>query len=157
MRVFIAGPSSGFEKLNFPAFDKAELYLLSQAHCDLLVINPANHRRESMMVEEHKYPTGNLVADGTHSPMQAHGYCCVSIPWDVDQISQCNILALLPGYEKSQYACQLLGLANMMGKMILHIPGAVVDEPLPDDDGGDDDEPAVLAMLPNDPDAGEAA
>ncbi len=158
MKVFLIGPMAQLPGLNFLAFDKAELYLVSQSHCDMLVVNPATYRQEDYFIEPHKLPHGNFVVDMGWTPMQAHGLCCKTIPRDVDEMGQCHAVALIPGYEQSQYAIQLLCLARMMGKLEMLIPGAVSDTPLPALSAGDDDEtegdPAtIVPMVP----PGEAA
>lgn len=81
-KIYIAGPMSGLADYNYPAFDYAEGVLCDM---DLDVVNPARLGRELLK--------------NNHHPSYAD-YLRVGIT----ALINCNVVVLLPGWEKSNGA-----------------------------------------------------
>lgn len=104
--VYIAGPMTGVEDFNFPAFDDAEKDLMDRGWA---VISPAS------MDREHGFDPKKDSADA--EMMQA------VIDRDVDAIlHKADALALLPGWEKSTGANAEIALAKWKGIKIYIYP-----------------------------------
>ena len=87
-RVYLAGPMSGIEALNFPAFHKAAASLRASGYD---VVNPA---------EINSDPNA-----GWNACMRA----------DIAQLVTCDRIALLPGWEKSKGARLEKHIATELG------------------------------------------
>lgn len=87
MKIYLAGPMRGYDRLNFPAFDRARDYLGYLGHDP---VSPADMDRE-IGVDEHttELPTGFV-----HDALKR----------DFAAILTCDAIALLPGWEASSGA-----------------------------------------------------
>jgi hypothetical protein len=96
MRIYLAGPMSGIEALNFPAFAKAAAYLRAAGH---EVINPAEENPDH----------GMAWADALRA--------------DIPLLLTCEAIALLPGWEESKGARLEHHIARELGMRVMHLPG----------------------------------
>lgn len=99
-RVYIAGPMTGIEEHNYPAFNEAAKTL---REAGWHVENPADHG----VVE------GAQWADYLH--------------YDLGRLATCSALYLLPGWEKSRGACLEVLVAKELGMTIGYHLGAEVE------------------------------
>lgn len=113
MKVYIAGPMTGFASYNFPAFDGAAKYLRG---CGYAVINPAELDRDTGFDPEHD-------AAGT-------AFLRGALRRDLSAICECDGVAVLPGWQQSLGACIEVALAVRLG---LRIIDAETTEDLTDD------------------------
>lgn len=96
-RCYLAGPMSGIEALNFPAFHVAAARLRATG---LEVINPAE-----------------IVPDQT-----AKWEDCMRA--DIAALVTCDRIALLPGWQKSRGATLEHHIATALGMEVVHLEGA---------------------------------
>lgn len=113
--VYIAGPMRGIPHFNFPVFDAAKAYLLQMGYD---VLSPADFDRD-------------LDGFDPFTPEYETAEGCADFPGDMDfkrvvtrdltAVTQCDAVALLPGWEKSKGAVAEIAVANWMGKPLLHL------------------------------------
>lgn len=96
-RYYVAGPMSGYEYYNYPAFDAAEKYLVAIGH---KVITPANLSRE--------------IGTDPIQPMDVYAKA------DIEAIFCADTLYFLKGWEKSVGARAEHALAVWLGKEIYY-------------------------------------
>lgn len=77
MKLYIAGPMTGIENLNFPAFHREAAYFRGQGH---EVVNPAE----------------------INTDPHAQWHICMRA--DIREMVTCDSIAMLPGWEKSKGA-----------------------------------------------------
>lgn len=101
-RVYLAGPMRGYRYFNFPNFD---FYALKWRRAGYKVVNPAELDRVQAHVHEYtkKYPKGFL-----RDAMKR----------DLTSICDCDIIALLKGWERSAGVKVELELAKLLGLKI---------------------------------------
>lgn len=93
MTIYLSGPMRGVPQFNFPAFFEAEQRLRDLGHT---VINPARHDEEMYpdIASWEGFDTGNIdecsVFDIKHAIM-----------WDLEQVAECDAIAMLPGWQSS--------------------------------------------------------
>lgn len=87
MRIYISGPMSGLQDLNFPAFHAAAAELRARRY---EVVNPAEINPDSLM---------------------SWAQCMRA---DIKALCDCDALALLPGWERSKGAHLELHLAHRL-------------------------------------------
>lgn len=92
MRVYIAGPMSGIQALNFPAFHAAAARLRAEGFD---VVNPAEINPDP--------------AAGWEACMRA----------DIAQLITCDAIALLPGWQRSRGATLEHHIATALGLAIV--------------------------------------
>lgn len=92
MIVYISGPMTGYEDLNFPEFEKAADRLRQQGH---VVISP--HEIDQ--------------------PVKTWEACMKE---DIKQLMRCSTVAVLPGWEQSKGARIEVELARSLGMRIIH-------------------------------------
>lgn len=99
--IYIAGPMRGLPHCNFPAFDEA-----SKAWGELgwMVISPAELDREH-----------GFFGEGTEPGKQ---FLREAILRDLNGISVCTAIVLLPGWEQSKGVAVELALARFLGLKI---------------------------------------
>lgn len=97
MRIYIAGPCTGIEALNYPAFSAAAARLRAEGHD---VINPA---------ENPEPPCGSWT-----------GYMRMSVA----QVATCEAVAMLPGWESSKGASLERHIARALGMQVVYLAGA---------------------------------
>lgn len=97
MRVYIAGPMTGFPEYNFPAFHEAARVWRSQGHD---VVNPAE------MDEQ---------LDGFNPKADAAKPHEVYMRRDLPALCGCDAVALLPGWRDSKGARNEVAVARMCG------------------------------------------
>lgn len=96
MRIYVAGPMTGYPDLNFPAFHAAAAALRAQGHH---VENPAE----------------------INADPKAQWLDCMRM--DITRLVTCDAVYLLPGWEKSRGAKVEHGLAVGLGFQIINPEG----------------------------------
>jgi len=111
VKIYLAGPMTGYDLWNFPAFYAATTALRAKGHT---VWNPAE------MDEAFGFdPTCATLPEGfTRQAMRRDATC----------ICEADAIALLPGWEKSRGVAVELALANYLGLAVLD---ATTGEPMP--------------------------
>lgn len=116
MKIYLSGPMSGYENYNFPAFDYAADLLRAQGH---EVFSPADNDRVRGLTGEVgvPFPPGvnvrTLLKDDT-------AYIC----------DHADLIACLPGYEKSPGATAENALARAIGLSVLILGKTYAPGPL---------------------------
>jgi len=100
MTLYLAGPMTGYDSFNFPAFMSAARKLRDKGYT---VINPA----ERDMIEDGFNPDTDTPKDIAH--YMAHDLPCVCM---------CDGVAVLPGWKQSKGACIEVSVARAVGKPI---------------------------------------
>lgn len=95
--VYLAGPMSGYEEHNFPAFNAAAADLRSQGY---FVINPADH---------------GVVPGAEWADYLRH---------DIAKLAACESIALLPGWIRSEGARLEVVIAQSLGMGFIYTEGA---------------------------------
>lgn len=98
-RVYLAGPMTGHENHNFPAFHAAAERLRASG---LEVVNPADH--------------GLVDGLGWADYMR----------WDLVKLAGCHSVYVLPGWEKSKGASLEVAIAHALGMPLFTVDGAPV-------------------------------
>lgn len=93
-KVYISGPMTGYENFNYPAFNQAEERLKAAGH---EVENPA------------KNPDPD--------PKTWENFMRMALK----QLCECDIVVVLPGWEKSRGAVIEVGLAETLGMKVYEI------------------------------------
>lgn len=109
-RCYIAGPMRDRPFYNAPAFDKAAAVLRSRGYD---VLNPVDFDRESYQVDFSLYPQGNEEIPGL--PPLAD-----LLLRDLEYVSMCEAIVLLPGHENSKGARTEKAFAEFCGLRILY-------------------------------------
>jgi len=102
IKVYIAGPMRGIPWYNFPAFDEAERRGRELGHA---IVSPATLDRELGFDERRDVPT--------KADLRA------MIVRDVVELSKCDAIALLPGWEKSTGVAVELAVARFLSLKVL--------------------------------------
>lgn len=103
IRTYVAGPMRGIDNFNFPAFDAAAAYLRALGHD---VVNPADLGRAQGF-------------DGTGSVTEVERRDMMRR--DIYELTTCDSLALLPGWENSPGARLERKVAEETGIDVYHI------------------------------------
>lgn len=98
-RVYLAGPMTGHENHNFPAFHAAAERLRGSG---LEVVNPADH--------------GLVSGLGWSDYMR----------WDLVKLAGCHAVYVLPGWEKSKGASLEVSIARALGMPVFTVAGAAL-------------------------------
>lgn len=106
MKVYIAGPMSGYEEWNFPAFFKAEEELLS---IGVDVINPAHN--DGPNLEEAMKSAG--------TPDRPNHTWSWYMRRDLPHIMSCDAVCVLEGWQKSKGARLEVHVARALGMPVL--------------------------------------
>lgn len=106
MRLYIAGPMSGFDQHNFPAFDAARDVLVACGH---EVISPADITRGSGVP---------FTTDGVSTPEQYAAF----LRLDVAALLTVDAVAVLRGWQRSRGAKLEVHIAQTLGLPILRVP-----------------------------------
>lgn len=93
-RAYISGPMRGLHNFGFDQFDSAAHWLRWFTAWD--IVNPAEHDREVYPNIE-QWP-GFALGDSSLCP---DFDLYAALRWDIRQITECDILLLLPGWERS--------------------------------------------------------
>lgn len=101
MKVYIAGPMTGIEDFNFPAFHAAAAHLRANGY---EVVNPAEVNPDTTLTWEQ----------------------CMRL--DIPQLCTCDAIALLPGWENSRGARLECHLAEALGMPQVRFGHAVTGE-----------------------------
>lgn len=125
LRLYLAGPMTGCEHFNFPAFRRAAAALRSAGH---EVRSPAENDANQGFDET----TGTLAGWRAEDAWR----------WDTDAVFWCQGVALLSGWERSQGALVEANLAEMIGRKLFACSEDGRLEPLPE-------KSARSAMLPS--------
>jgi hypothetical protein len=92
-RLYLAGPMTGLEDFNFPAFNKMAADLRARGYT---VENPAEH---------------GVVADAEWADYMAY---------DLTRLGLCGMIALLPGWEGSEGAKLEVQIAHRLGMTVVN-------------------------------------
>jgi hypothetical protein len=92
-RLYLAGPMTGFEDFNFPAFNKMAADLRAKGY---IVENPAEH---------------GVVVDAEWRDYMAY---------DLTRLGLCGLVAVLPGWENSKGARLEVHIARELGMSVLN-------------------------------------
>lgn len=109
-RVYLAGPMRARPFYNAPAFDKAAATLRSRGY---EVLNPVDFDRESYQVDFTLYPLGTEEIPGL-PPLPD------LLLRDLEYVSLCSAIVLLPGYENSKGARTEKAFAEFCGLRVLY-------------------------------------
>ena len=107
-RIYIAGPMSGYEFFNFPAFDEAKRVLEAGGAWD--IVSPADIDREYGFD-----PSFMPVDSDWHEVPPAAGTRSDIIRRDIDALLECDAVYMLPGWRKSTGARAEFTLAVWKG------------------------------------------
>lgn len=105
MRIYLAGPMSGLEDFNFPAFFEAEKFLKEQGYDE--VFNPAR-------ADLDKY--GDL--ETINKEANYRDCLRVDLNWILDNA---DAIAVLPGWENSKGVKAELALAKALGLFEIYL------------------------------------
>jgi len=103
-KIYVAGPMRGLPNYNFPAFDAAAVDLRARGWA---VVSPAEHDREIGVTAE---TPDNFTATDLRD----------MIMWDLDQVSRCDAVYFLRGWENSKGARTEHALAIFLGKELIY-------------------------------------
>lgn len=123
MKIYIAGPMTGYENFNFPAFDAARDYLEGVGY---EVFSPADNDRALLGRPLNWIPS----AADTVGPWRAWNIegapgLRKMLGDDVEWIcKEADAIAMLPGWEKSKGANAELALAKALGHEIIYLEDA---------------------------------
>lgn len=106
MRVYLAGPMRGIDQFNFPAFFGAADALSRAGH---EVISPA--RRDIEAYPDFDYTTNSLAGLDLRT----------AFSWDVQQVLECDAVALLPGWQGSRGASIEAAIAQTIGTPVYEL------------------------------------
>lgn len=109
-RIYITGPMTGLPLFNFPAFDEAQKQL-REMYPECYIISPAN-------IDRNYYPCH----DWESNTLPAGFKLCRMLLVDLEALSQCCVLYVLPGYERSKGSAVEIAFARALG-MPLVFPG----------------------------------
>ena len=115
MKLYLAGPMTGYPNFNFPAFHAAAKKLRDEGHS---VFNPAERG-----VERDGKDWGAEVPDGSQEAAKAKGFSLrVALGDDLAFIcGEAEGIALLPGWENSKGARAEHATAIALGLTVLHV------------------------------------
>lgn len=106
MKIYIAGPMSGIEAYNFPAFNAAQERLEVEGW---QVFNPAKKDEE---IEVHKSPSFKT---GDAEALMKEGFNFRNVyTWDTNRVIESDAIYMLKGWEHSPGAVGEWGLAVVM-------------------------------------------
>lgn len=108
--LYLAGPMRGIPFYNAPAFDNAAKALRKRGYT---IVSPADLDRDEYDVDFSLCPTG------TEDPALLPPLPTLLLR-DLWELSKCDGIALLPGYEKSKGAMTELAFAKFCDLKILH-------------------------------------
>lgn len=106
MKIYIAGPMSGYKEFNFPAFFAAEEKFKAKGW---EVFNPANKSNEKAVVAHSSFGEGDdvkLIASGWSFRD--------AFKWDTDKVIDADAIYMLKGWEASPGARGEHGVAIAM-------------------------------------------
>lgn len=111
MKIYIAGPMSGYPEFNFPAFFAAQEKLEKEGW---VVFNPANKEDEAVLVNSGAMATGDSKAaiSGGFDFRSAY-------TWDLTKVVEADGIYMLKGWEQSPGARGEFAAACAMKK---HFP-----------------------------------
>ncbi len=116
MRIYIAGPMSGYKDFNFPAFFAAEEEVRKTLDDGaLLIFNPARKDLEMHRKEVFENETGDVAES------EAKGFSLrKAMKWDMEKICECDAIYMLKGWEHSSGARTEWSLANCLRLQIIY-------------------------------------
>lgn len=102
MKIYIAGPMTGYEQWNFPAFFDAEEKLIALGH---EVINPAHNDG----------PDLGLALESAGTPERPNHTWAWYMKRDLPHVLEADALCVLPGWQDSKGASLEVHVANSIG------------------------------------------
>lgn len=112
-KVYLAGPMRGIENWNFPAFDLARDRLVAAGY---EVVSPADMDRENGLDPDTLAdPVLNFLREEDWRKTPIWFDLPAAIERDKAELLQCDMVALLPGWEKSEGANEEVRLASQAG------------------------------------------
>jgi len=115
MKVYIAGPITGYEDGNRAAFRKAEAELILKGH---VPVNP--HTVKPQHDDDcyaRKIGRHSALVDGHHSE---HSYAC-HLRADIIALLDCEAITMLPEWTISRGATAEFAVANAMGMEVIDL------------------------------------
>ena len=109
-KIYVAGPMRGIPFYNSPLFDRTADTLRARGY---QVVNPCDLDRDTYEVDF------SLCPEGTENPALLPPLPELLLR-DLDELSRCDAIALLPGYTESKGALTELAFANFCGLRVLH-------------------------------------
>lgn len=107
-RYYLAGPMSGIENLNFPAFHREAAYLRGLGH---EIVSPA----------EVNVGADALVASGALPPEQHAEHWTACMRRDIVQLVACDGIFMMPGWERSKGASLEHYIARQLGLRVVYL------------------------------------
>ena len=102
MKIYIAGPMTGYDQWNFPAFFKLEESLLKLGY---RVVNPAHNDG----------PTLELALESAGEPERPNNSWNWYMKRDLPHLLECDAICVLPNWQKSKGASLEVQVANAIG------------------------------------------
>lgn len=118
MKIYLAGPMTGYPEFNFPAFRAAAAKLRAAGH---FVFNPAERD-----VERDGKDWSKEAPNGDQEAAKAKGFSLrVALGDDLAFIcAEADCIALLPGWEASKGANAEHATAFALGLVVMHLPAS---------------------------------
>jgi len=112
VKCYTAGPMRGYPEFNFPSFDSIASFMRRHGW---EVANPAEHDREAypMMTSWEGWEEGDPIKCPEFSISDA-------MRWDLGQITTCDAIVFLPGWEASSGASHEKYVAEVCGVELLY-------------------------------------
>jgi hypothetical protein len=111
MKIYIAGPMSGYPEFNFPAFFEAQKEFEEKGW---KVFNPAQKDIESHGTAIMDNPTGDPILAAKKDGFDIRE----ALRWDTDAICKSDAILMLRGWEHSPGACAEHSLARAIQKHV---------------------------------------
>lgn len=111
-KTYISGPMTGIPEFNFPAFFEAEGRLAALGWDP---VNPAQKDRENGL--DARGLTGTESPDSLGFDLRA------ALLWDLEQVSESAVVAVLPGWHRSKGAQSEVALAIALGIPVARLEG----------------------------------
>lgn len=108
IKIYIAGPMTGYEKWNFPAFFEAEEMLKSMGHNP---VNPAHNDGDTI----------EKALESAGSPERPNNTWGYYMRRDLPHVMECEALCVLDGWQKSKGASLEVHVAKALGMPILYL------------------------------------
>jgi hypothetical protein len=120
--LYLAGPMSGYELLNFPAFDAARDRL---SKLGFKVLSPADHDREAGLdPADDESPLATLFKK---NPVARQNFIRRMMKWDLRAVGRVDFVYFMKGWEKSRGARAEYAAACFYRDLCGHKPGLMFE------------------------------
>jgi nucleoside 2-deoxyribosyltransferase len=110
MKIYLAGPMRGIPNFNFPQFDHAAALLRKYGH---EVFSPADHDRKTCGMGIEQNPTGDEALAARVDGFDIRKALAADLTFIC---LEADVIAMLPGWQKSKGATAELATAVALGK-----------------------------------------